>query len=92
MDGHMDKHLLWGQLSLKQNMNVMCNTLAKWVVSRAIRTGMREEGKQLLFSEDAVVFVNNGKLTRDLAKAVRYKVGKEKTCEYLTSQEGWTDK
>ena len=92
MEGHMDKYLLWGQLSLKQNMNVMCNTLAKWVVSRAIRTGMRGEGKQLLFSEDAVVFVNNGKLTRDLAKAVRYKVGKEKTCEYLTSQEGWTDK
>jgi len=33
---------------------------------------MRREGKQLLPSEDAAVFVNNRKLTRDLAKTVRY--------------------
>ena len=43
---------------------------------RAIVTGIRRKGKQLLPSEDAAVFVDNGKLMRDLAKAVRYKVRK----------------
>ena len=51
-------------------MNVMCNTLTKRTVSRAIRTDMRSKGKQLLPGEDAAVFVNNRKLTRDFTKAV----------------------
>ena len=72
-------------------MNVMCNSLVRCAVSRTIRSDMRREGKQLLPSEDAAVFVNNRKLTRDLAKVVRYEVGKEKVCKYLTPQEGWTD-
>ena len=38
------------------------------------------------------VFVDNRKLTRNLAKAVRYEADKEKACKYLTSQEGWTNK
>ena len=40
-------------------------------------TGTRGEGKQLLPSEDVAVFVNNRKLTRDLAQTVRYKVRKD---------------
>ena len=51
VDGHMDKYLLWQQILLEHKMNVICNTLAKQAVSRAIRTGMRREGKQLLSSE-----------------------------------------
>ena len=41
--------------------------------------------------EDATMFVNNKKLTRDLAKAVRYKVGKKQAHNHLTSHEGWID-
>ena len=48
-------------------MNTRCDTLAKRAVHRAISTGMRREGKQLLPSEDESVFVNSRKLTRDLA-------------------------
>ena len=51
---------------------------------------MRREGKQLLPSEDAAVFGNNKKLTRDLAKTVRYERGKEHTRNCFTHQEGWT--
>ena len=39
-----------------------------------------------------IVFINNMKLTKDLAKAVKYEVGKGKSRKYLTSQEGWMDK
>ena len=92
VDGHMDKYLIFCQLTLEQKVNTRCNILAKRAVHRAIATGMRREEKQMLPSEDAAVFVNNRKLTRDLAKTVRYEVGKEQIRNYLINQEGWTGK
>ena len=71
-------------------MNAKCNTLTKGAVHKATVTGMRKTVKQLLPHEDAAVFVDNRKLTRDLAKTVRYKVGKEQAQHYLINQEGWT--
>ena len=62
-------------------MDVMYNTLTKRAVSRAIRSDMSGEGKQLLPSEDAVVFVNNRRPMRDLTKAVKYGVGKGKSLQ-----------
>ena len=71
-------------------MNTRRDILAKRAVHRAISTGMRREGKQLLPSKDAAVFVNNMKLTRDLAKTVRYEVEKEEARNYPMNKEGWT--
>ena len=88
VDGHMDKYLFFHQLTLEQKMNTRCDTLAKRTVHRAIATGMRIEGKQLIPTEDAAVFVSNRKLTRDLAKTVRYEVGKEEARNYLMNEEG----
>ena len=48
--------------------------MAKQPGCRAIITGTRRKGKQLIPGEDETVFVNNRKPTRDLAKAVRYEV------------------
>ena len=90
VNGHMDKYMFFHQLTLEQKMNTRCDTLANRAVHRAIATGMRREGKQLLSSEDAAVFVNNRKLTRDLAKTGRYEVGKEEAHNYLTNKEGCT--
>ena len=59
-------------------MSAMYGSLAKCVVSRVIRSGVRREGQHLLPNEDTAVFSNNRKLTRDLVKAVWYEVGKEK--------------
>ena len=50
--------------------------------------GMRRKRKQLLPHEDAVVFVDNRKLTRDLAKTVRHELVKEQARNYLINQEG----
>ena len=48
--------------------------------------------KKLLPCEDVTVFVNIRKLTSDLAKAVRYEVGKEQAHVYLTSHKGCAGK
>ncbi len=37
--GHMDKYLLWHQLSLIQKLNCICNTLAKQAVTSAMTQG-----------------------------------------------------
>jgi hypothetical protein len=87
----MDKYFLWQQLSSEQKMNVMCDKLVKHAVSKAIRSGMGREEKQMLPSEDTAVFVNNRKLTRYLENEVCCEVGREKACKCLTSQEGWTN-
>ena len=92
VNGHIDKYLFFHQLTLEQKMNTRYVILTKRVVHRAIATGTRREGKQLLPNEEAAVFVNNRKLTRDLAKTVRYKVGKKQARSYLINQEGWTGK
>jgi hypothetical protein len=36
MNGHMEQYLLWNQVSMEQNMNNMCNSLAKTTVKRAV--------------------------------------------------------
>ena len=90
VEDHMDKYLLFHQLTLEQKINTRCNRLVKKAVHKAIATGTRREEKQLLPSKDATVFVNNRKLTRDLAKTVRYEVGKEQAHNYLINQDDLT--
>ena len=40
--GHMDKYLLWHQLSLIQLLNCVCNTLAKQAVTLAMTQGYHD--------------------------------------------------
>ena len=92
VNDHLEKYLLWHQLSIEQKANVICNSLVKNLVAKAIRLGMRREGKQTLPSKDEAVFVNNNKVTRDLGKAVRCEVREEQARDHLTFKEGWTSK
>ena len=76
----MDKYLLWHQLTLEQQLNVLCDQLAKGAVSRAILDQMRQQGRQrdglqVLPREDVALFSHGKKLTSDIAKTVRYSKG-----------------
>jgi hypothetical protein len=55
--GHMDKYLLWHQLSLVQQLNCICDTTAKGAVQRANTTGYISTLTQLLPREDVVIVV-----------------------------------
>jgi hypothetical protein len=46
--GHMDKYLLWHQLSLFQQFNCVCDTTAKGAVQRAITAGYISTTTQML--------------------------------------------
>ena len=56
-DGHIDKYLLFTQMTLEQQMNYWCDKKANKAVERSAQHKFVTEGKQLLPAEDAAVFV-----------------------------------
>ncbi len=54
---HMDQHLPGLQLNLKQQLNCVCNSLAKQAVTKAIIDGYQEGQAQLLPREDIALIV-----------------------------------
>ena len=90
VDGHMDKYLLFTQMTLEQQMNYWCDKEANKAVERSIQHKFVTEGKQLLPGEDAAVFVGGKKLTSDLSRAVRLEASREKTKEFLINECKWS--
>ncbi len=80
--GHMDRYLLWHQLSLPQQLNCICNALAKHTVTSAMTEGSHNRPTQLLPKKDvAVVFLGN-KITDDISHTIRFKAIKEAARKY----------
>ena len=55
--GHMDRYLLWSQLSLTQQLNCVCDSLAKQAVTNAILEGYNTDHTQLLPRENVALIV-----------------------------------
>jgi hypothetical protein len=53
---HMDQYLIWEQLMLTQQLNYVCNTLAKKSITTAIIHSYHDRQSQLL-SKDNVALV-----------------------------------
>ena len=88
----MDDKLGWEQLSLEQQLNCNCDTLAKAAVSRAIDTlrDKRRLSTDLLPMESVGLFVNEQKITSDPTNSLRYLLGKLKARHFLMEEQGWT--
>jgi hypothetical protein len=54
---HMDQHLKWPQLNLMQQINCVCDSLAKQAVTKAIIDGYHKGQAQLLSREDIALIV-----------------------------------
>ena len=55
--GHMDRMLKWEQLTLTQQLNCVCDTLAKRSVTTAINHGYHDRPTQLLPKEDVALVI-----------------------------------
>jgi hypothetical protein len=64
--GHMDRHLSWWQLTLTQQLNCICNSLAKQAVTNAVVEGYNADHTQLLPREDVALIVWGDKITGDI--------------------------
>ena len=86
VDSHQDRYKLWFQLSLPEQLNVICDGLAKEAVERRqmpqtpIRTG-----PQLLPLEKIAVYVDGVKLTSDVSKDIRFSLGKVEARKFYTA-------
>ena len=65
--GHMDKCLLWHQLSLIQQLNWVCDTLIKQAVTSAMMQGYHNRSTQLLSKEDVAVVIWGNKIIKDVS-------------------------
>ncbi len=87
--GHMDKYLLWHQLSLVQQLNCLCDTTVKGTVQRAITTGYISTPTQMLPREDVAIVIWGNKITSDVSHPVRFHASKEVAQRILTDTKTW---
>ena len=72
---HQDNYKLWHQPPIEQQLNCMCDTLAKKAVADSLHQPPRAAGDQLLPQEKVAVIIDGVKQTSDVAKAARYYLG-----------------
>jgi hypothetical protein len=82
----MDKYLPWERLSLIQQMNCVCNTLAKAALTTAINSGHHQCPTQFLPREGAALVVWGEKITGDISQIVRFHASKEVARKHLQNQ------
>jgi hypothetical protein len=81
--GHMDQFLPWSQLSLMQQLNCICNTLAKNVLLLAIISGYHDRPIQILPRDDIALVIWRNKVTGDISTLLRFHASKGLARNYL---------
>jgi hypothetical protein len=83
---HMDQHLPWLQLNLTQQLNCICDSLAKQAVTKAIIDSSQEGQAQLLPREDIVLIDWGVKVTGNISGPIRFHTSKAVACKYHLTQ------
>ena len=82
-ESHQDRLKLWFQLSLEQQLNCECNTLAKEAVTTSL-LDMTPMITRHLPQESVAVHVNGLEQTSDVSQDVRYSLGKSEARRFYT--------
>jgi hypothetical protein len=92
--GHMDNYLSWTQLSLMQQLNCLCDTLAKKAVTTATVKGYHDRPAQLLPQEDVALIVWGSKITGDVSGTLQFHASKAAARIYFQQRKKnkWTSK
>jgi hypothetical protein len=83
---HMNQYLPWERLSLIQQMNCVCHTLAKRALTMALSTGYHEQPTHFLPREDAALVVWGEKITGDISQKIRFHACKEEVRKHLQTR------
>ena len=84
--GHMDDYLLWHQMTTVQQINCVCDTLAKRAITIAIKDGYQQRSTQILPREDVAIIIKGNKVTNDIAQPLRFHASKESAQNFLTTR------
>jgi hypothetical protein len=83
---HQDKLKPWRELTLSEQLNVLCNGLANRAVKGYLeRDSPTPKSTSLLPQEKAAVFMDNQKTTTDVGPNARYLLGAEEARRFYTS-------
>ena len=83
VESHQDRLKLWFQLSLEQQLNCECDTLAKEAVTTSL-SDLTPMITRRLPRESVAVYVNGLKQTSDVSRDVRYSLGKSEARSFYT--------
>ena len=89
VSAHMDDVLTWDQLSLAEQLNCMCDALAKEALDRGI-CDKYSDTTNMLPRELAAVIFSDGKATSDPADLLRTELGTREARRFLTHEMSWT--
>jgi hypothetical protein len=91
--GHMDQYLPWAKLSLMQQLNCVCDTLAKRALTQAIIAGYHDRQVQLLPKEDVSLSIWGDKVTGNISTPLQFHAGKEVARFYFLNRtkDKWTN-
>jgi hypothetical protein len=79
----MDRYLKWDQLTLIQQLNCVCDTLAKQAITTALLHGYHSRQSQLLPKEDVALIIWGNKVTGDISSPLRFHASKEVVRQHL---------
>ena len=92
VSGHQDRYKPWWRLTLAEQLNCVCDGLAKAAVFRSIQQlGSRKE-PFILPLERAAVFVSGVKQTSDVSRSVRFCLGEVEARAFYTAPPDITER
>ena len=77
MSGHQDRHKPWWKLTLVEQLNCVCDGLAKAAVTHSMMDASPRRDKYLLPLGHAAVYVRDAKSTIDMSVEVQHCLGEE---------------
>jgi hypothetical protein len=93
MGAHQDRIKPWSQLSLKEQLNMLCNQLANSAVARYLSEQTKpSRPDQLLPLESATIVLDSVKLPTDVGSEVQFCLGKEEAGRFYTSPTAVTNR
>ena len=81
---HQDSKMAWRCLSLEEQLNTTCDTLANGTVTQGLTRGPPPVGPMLLPFEQAAVIVDRVKITSQIAPAICFALGKVEARRFYT--------
>jgi hypothetical protein len=81
--GHIDIYLKWEQLSLIQQLNFVCNFLAKQAITTATLQDYHSRQSQFLPKEDVALVIWGNKVTGEISSPLRFHASKEVARQHL---------
>jgi hypothetical protein len=92
--GHMDRLLKWEQLMLAQQLNCVCDTMAKKYITLAINHSYHGRQSQILPKEDVALVIWGNKVTGNISLPLRFHASKEVAGKHLATckKDKWSNK